>query len=272
MAQRKRALGKLLTNNFADATREEMREAYAQKFQRPLENDESITDESLRQMLAAAFTQPVVPTAQAPHQDVIPPPRILPARDPAMRTKIPQLNPSGRWDGRMRRCTFRQRHGSPNQQCESVGWNGLVWNILLDTPVDMPWPYYLAALNTLMKDEGSLEVSDWVKQKDKRLMKVVTPRYIKTVNFDDHGDVPGTENLPIDYVDYFQREAERTRVFSKYGRPALVMIHNILHEQLPMTFFRDMSDADIRMAIAVRLGTHYEQILQDEFYEEAQSA
>jgi hypothetical protein len=266
----KRTIGTLIKTEFATANREEMDEAHRTKFGSAPAPDAS--DAEVRATLKSAYCAgiPVPPALQThPHasEEVVASIATLPKIG-----KIPRLNATGPWDGRMRLVTLLPKDGSKVQETESVGWNGIQWTILCGVPTKMPWPYYQSLINTELLDDGSLAVSEWHPTKDKRLKKVVTPTYTKTINYIDHGDVPGTENLPQDYADYFRREAVRTGCFKAFQRPALVMVHNYLFEPMGMGFFRDMRDEDIRIKIASCLGPDIEAILQNELYAEAASA
>lgn len=263
---RPRTVGTLLKTAFVDATRHEMEAAYDIKFGHT--PAPSLSDDELRAELVKAFTP-----GETGHVGTARP--LAHQRTPdapinhGTRGRIPNLAPTGRWDGRMRRVTFLQQDGSPKQEVQPVGWDGVIWNIPLNTPVDMPWPYWEAAQQTAVRDEGSDAVTKWVSTPDGRLEKHVTPSVKPTVRWIDHGDVPGTEDLPTSYFDFFRREAQRTHCFAGMNRPALVMVYNKLHEAQPMWYFRDMRDEDIRMKIAMTLGTDIEAILQDELYVEA---
>jgi hypothetical protein len=255
-----RSIGTLLITKFEDATRKEMDKAYEQKFQ--IDAPPSLTDAELRHELVKAYN------VVAPQEREAPATPISHGQAPKG-MKMPQLNATGRWDGRMRRVTFLPQDGSKKQETQPVGWDGIIWVIKLGEPVDMPWPFWEAARNTILKDDGSEEVSKWHHTPDGRLEKHITPSYRKTVNYIDHGDVPGTEDLPIGYADFFHREAVKTQCFKTFNRAALVMVFNKLHEPQPMWYFRDMRDDDIRMRIAMTLGTDVESVLQDTMYEEA---
>lgn len=257
MANR-RSIGNLLKNNFADAARSEMDAAHDLKF--AAEDRVALSDEDLRAKLRKAFLGSQHPGASEPT------PRNLALGN---LNKVPNLRSTGQWDGRMRLVTFNQQHGSPLQEVQPVGWDGVIWNIPLGQAVQMPYPYWRSAQNTLSTDHGSDAVTQWEKTRDGRLVKVTTPKTTPTLNYVDHGDVPGTEDLPEDYVDFFQREAKRTNLFKGYKRPVLFGIYNTLMPPLPMSAFRDMSDDDIRVDIAQTLGTEYVTMLQNEMYAEA---
>lgn len=263
---RPRTVGTLIKNEFADATRHEMESAYDMKFGHDPSN--SLTDDELRVELIKAYTSADgrISTVKPPtaHDQTAEPIATSPRNN-----RVPNLSNTGKWEGRMRRVTFLQQDGSKKQEVQSVGWNGIIWNIPLNTPVDMPWPYWESAQHTGIKDEGSEAVTKWVNTPDGRLEKHVTPVTRATVRWVDHGDTPGTEDLPKDYVDFFRREAEKTNCFSGFNRSGLVMVYNKLHDAQPMWYFRDMRDEDIRMKIAMTLGTDIETILQDQLYAEA---
>lgn len=274
----KRTIGTLIKTAFANATREEMNEAFTTKF--PGNAPPSLSDDELRAELVKAYApSPVPPGHDAP---VVAPIHAGVPKAPAGLGKIPNLRVSGPWEGRARKMIFRKNlqskySGEPSQ---SLGWNGNIWPVPLNVEVKVPWPYYQSAINTLLWDNGSDAVSEFVQQgKDKRLVKITKPTATQTIDYSDLGDWPGTEDLPIDYVDFFQRKARETGMFKGFGRPVLIMIHNIL--EVPrrnmsgtappegMAFFRDMRDEDIRIAIAEFLGTPFVEMLQNELWEAA---
>lgn len=272
----KRTIGTNIKSGFANASREEMDEAYAAKFgSTPSAN---LTDEAIRAELVKAYAPSPVPPG---HDDPIPAPIHAGVPKQTALGKIPNLRVSGPWEGRCRKMIFRKNMQSKysGEPAQSLGWNGHIWPVPLNVEVKVPWPYYQSAINTKLWDNGSDEVTEWVRTKDKRLEKHVTPKAIETIDYSDLGDWPGTENLPIDYVDFFQRKARETQMFKGFGRPVLIMIHGIL--EVPrrnmsgtappegMAFFRDMRDEDIRIAIAEFLGTPYVNMLQDELWDAA---
>lgn len=259
---RPRTVGTLIKNNFDDATRHELELAHDMKFGSP--PSQSMTEDELREVVRTGYVQQGTAKPPQSHDATV-----EPVSQPRSRGRVPNLGTTGEWEGRKRRVTFHQQDGSKLQQVQPVGWNGIIWQIPLETPVDMPWPYWESAQRTGVRDEGSEQVTKWVNTPDGRLEKHVTPVVKPTLRYTDHGDVPGTEDLPTSYWDFFHREAVRTNCFANLNRSGLVMVYNKLHEAQPMWFFRDMRDEDIRMKIAMTLGTDIEEILQNELYEEA---
>lgn len=273
----KRTIGTLIKTGFVNATREEMNDAYAAKFgAAPSAN---LPDEAVRNDLAKAYAPSPVPPGH--DEPVVAPIHVGVAKAPQGLGKIPNLRVSGPWEGRCRKMIFRKNlqskySGEPSQ---SLGWNGHIWPVPLNVEVKVPWPYYQSAINTKLWDTGSDDVSEFVKTKDGRLEKHITPKAKETIDYSDLGDWPGTENLPIDYVDFFQRKAKETGMFKAFQRPVLIMIFNLL--EVPrrnmngtappegMAFFRDMRDEDIRIAIAEFLGTPFVEMLQNELWEAA---
>lgn len=276
----KRTIGTLIKSKFAGASREEMNEAYhGKRGQTPAP---SLTDDEVRAELIVAFglgesTSPVPPG----HNDPVAAPihAGVPRQTPIGR--IPNLRQSGIWEGRCRKMIFRKVEQAKEQGAQPLGWNGMIWNVPLDVEVRVPWPYYQSAIHTKLWDTGSDDVTEWVKLPGTKgkLEKHTRPVARETLNFTDLGDWPGTEGLPHDYVDFFQRKAKETDMFKGFGRPILIMIHGIL--EVPrrnmsgtapaegLAFFRDMRDEDIRIDIAQFLGTPYVEMLQNELWEAA---
>jgi len=258
----KRSIGNLLKNNFIDATRAELIDAHTLLL--GTAPTESFTDEELRTVVQGSREQrsePRVATMQPPQPEGEP--------TPVKAKGIPNLGTTGKWGGRMRRVTLQKRTDTQEEYCQPVGWNGLIWNVPVGVPVDMPYPWFNSMVNTKLKDEGSDAVSEFVKVPGTKgkVVKVITPTVKDTIPFIDHGDVPGTENLPTSYFDFFTREAKATECFKNKTRSALIGIHNILFEQMPMFAFRDMTNHDIRLKIAMALGGDIEDIMRDEQYD-----
>lgn len=257
----------LLADEFRSADREQLDKAHEIKFKYA---SPAISDEELRIRLVTAFqadAEGLIETALPPsHYD----------RTPSQKmagNKIPNLRPTGKWEGRMRRVTIRKKDQESKSGAFKVGWEGVLWAIAYDTPVDMPWPYWQSLKNTDFLDDRSLNVTKFDHAEDGQLIVTRTPRWIKTVMYDDFGDVPGTENLPESYFDFYLKEARRTNCFEGFSRQALMMIHNTLIEPKKVAFdavyFRDMKDVDIRLAIAQVMGPEILDMMNNAVYDDA---
>ena len=272
MPRRAFNLAKLRSTGFEDASRYELDKAFELKFGRvPPKNQD---DFSLRDELVKAWTVAEGeddPTAQ-PLPTSLPKPPTAAALAKVF-GKLPNLKSTGKWDGRARRVTIHKTDQMSKSTGYKVGYEGILWTIAYDKTVDMPWPYWQSLKNTDLLDDCSEEVTEWVKTEDGRMEAHRTPRWIRTVNFTDHGDVPGTENLPEDFSMFFRSEAKKTKCFEGFSRAALTMIHNILIEPRNKPFnaeyFGKMEDIDIRIAIAQVLGPSVEELLMNEVYAES---
>ena len=224
---------------------------------------EGLDDEQLRQECRRAFSMnaPIAATGTPE------PPAV--GASPIRPKGIPNLGSTGKWEGRKRLVTIIKRDNTKQDYAQPVGWDGVIWNVPVGVPVEMPWPYWESLKNTKLLDSGSDAVSKWERGQDGRMFKIVTPTLTDTIRHIDHGDVPGTEELPTSYWDFFFHEARKTNCFYGKSRSMLVHVHNILMEPKPMTFYRDMKDDDIRLAIAQSLGTEIENVLQSQMYAEA---
>lgn len=262
-------LRQLIDSNFEGASDYELNKAHEIKFN----TSAPVMDSGeLRAKLVKAFKpdeEGAVTTAQPPSSgDKRPPQRIGGG-------KVPNLKPSGRWEGRMRRVTIHKSDEKSGSGAYTVGWEGHLWRIAYEQTVDMPWPYWQSLLNTDFIDDRSEAVTKWEHDQEGRLICTRTSRRLRTVRYTDHGDVPGTEELPESYADFYRREALRTNCFAGFQRAALMMIHNTLREPrgkhyneeaFNAAFFRDMKDIDIRIRIAEALGPDIESIMTDESY------
>lgn len=269
---RKFNLATLVQTQFSEASREEMDKAYEIKkgHASPM-----IDDEALRIALVAMY-QPeeesgaVATTLPPSHGDPVQKQRVGANR-------IPNLRPTGPWEGRKRRVTLLKPDEHTRSGAKRIGWEGVLWTIKYDEPVDMPWPYWQALLNTDFLDDRSEKVTKWDHDEEGRLTCERTSRKMVTIPRIDHGDVPGTEHLPVDYSDYFRREAIRTHCFRGYSKSALMTIHNMLIEprgktstgqpvQFDTVYFQHMTDVDIRIAISKPLGPEISSIMDDESF------
>jgi hypothetical protein len=276
----KRTIGTLIKAKFQGATREEMNEAYHGK--RGQSPAPSLTDDELRAELIVAYGLGETPSPVPPGHTA---PVAAPIHAGVARTsplgKIPNLRQTGPWEGRKHHMIFHKVEQAKQQGAQPLGWNGMIWNVPLDVLVEVPEPYYHSAINTKLWDTGSDDVVTWVQIPGSKgkLEKHTTPTARDTLNFEYRGIVPGTEDLPHDYVDFFQRKARETQMFKGFGRPVLIMIFDLL--EVPRrnmsgiappeghAFFRDMRDEDIRISIAQFLGTDYAEMLQNELWEAA---
>jgi hypothetical protein len=273
MPRRAFNLAKLRSTGFEDASRYELDKAFELKFGRvPPTNQD---DFSLRDELIKAFTvaegedlttaQPLPTASEKPS---------VPSALAKVFGKVPNLKSTGRWDGRKRRVTIHKSDEMSKSTGYKVGYDGILWTVAFDQTVDMPWPYWQSLDHTALLDDCSMEVTKWIKDDEGKIIDIQrTPRWIKTVNYTDHGDTPGTENLPEDYSMFFRGEAAKNRCFEGFPRVALTMIHNILIEPKDKPFnaeyFGKMEDIDIRIAIAQVLGPSVEELLMNEVYAES---
>ena len=290
----KRSYDELLACNFKSARLSELNEAGREKFGKTWRNVDTIQDAlaALRNGVMPSAVVPVAaPQSAAPARDVqsftdiigereappeLEPTTIPPGSDFKMTTvtaagigRLPNLGSVGKWQGRMRRVTIHKMDQMSGSEALQVGWDGVIWTIAYEQTVDMPWPYWESLRNTDFIDDRSEKVTEWVRDDEKRLFAVRTPRRIPTVSYTDHGDVPGTEAFPRDYTEYFRNIALKSQCFGGYNRAALVTVYNIVIERRDAEFFRSMSDYDIRVAIASRLGPDVERLMMDVVFEQA---
>lgn len=295
-APKKRTIGVLLKSKFSDATHDELVESFTAKFNLPPPGE--LTDEMLRIRLCNAYSLNPAPEeggalpsqhkSQGQGPSINPPGHNDPTPAPTLMVGVPRETPlgpipnltlgKGKWGGRVRLVTFHAKPGS-KQETQPLWCNCVYWCAPLGQMLEVPYPFWNVANNCKLWDTGSDDVSEFIKQKDGRLLKVTTPRAQETVFYTDHGDKPGTEDLPDSLADFYQRAALKTHMFRNFKRPVLIMIHDALEvprdsapgESPPagMTYFRDMKDEDIRIRIAQTLGTPFENMLQNELWDAA---
>lgn len=188
---------------------------------------------------------------------------------PSLR-KLPNLygNGNGKWEGRQRRVTYQARSPTDGEQVITARWEELKQDLISGVPTDMPWPLYMNAFNAVdihFEKVHDLEKSGKYKG---RLITTEVETTTKKYLIQDLGDVPGTEDLPESFYDYFCKIAKQTNMFAKVARPLLLKVHGILYETRSMKEFLGVTDQDIRVEIAVRLGPEYEEMMQAELYGE----
>lgn len=197
-----------------------------------------------------------------------------PAPEPKTATvgRIPNLGPSGKWEGRMRRVKILNPDKNSEKKTVSLAWEGRPWDVLYDTVVDMPWPYWCQLKDAVHRDESSVDVVDWVKDKKGRLSKIVTPVEYPVHNYQDMGDVPGTEDLPESYFDFFKRRAAATDCFRDLRIPMLLLIYERLYDGPPVDRRYNPVQLDaitLRLRIAERLGPEFVTQLNTEMFDAA---
>lgn len=187
--------------------------------------------------------------------------------------RIPNLSPSGEWEGRKRRVTVHNQHPDSLSGAFTIGWEGMTWTVAYDKPVDMPWPYWEALKNAKRIDRDSTKAVKWEKDEATgQLQKVVTPIITQVYSFSDHGDVPGTEKKPESYLHFFQEAARRTAVFKDSPAPVLLLIYQRLFDGLPTDRNHNPVQLDrvsLRVRLAERLGTEFVNLINEEIYSAA---
>lgn len=203
-------------------------------------------------------------------REMSPPPPEEPKK--AMVGRIPNLGPSGKWEGRMRRVKILNPDKNSEKKTVSLAWEGRPWDVLYDTVVDMPWPYWCQLKDAVQRDESSVDVVEWVKDKKGRLSKIVTPVEYPVHNYQDLGDVPGTEDLPESYFDFFKRRAAATDCFRDLRIPMLLLIYERLYDGPPVDRRYNPVQLDaitLRLRIAERLGPEFVTQLNTEMFDAA---
>lgn len=189
---------------------------------------------------------------------------------PSLR-KLPNLfgNGNGKWEGRMRRVVFQPRSTTEGDQVITARWEELKQDLIAGVPTDMPWPLYMNVLNA--EDIHFEKVHDLEKTGKYKGRLITTEVETKSKKYliQDLGDVPGTEHLPESFYDYFCKIAKQTNMFRNVARPLLLKVHGILYEIRSMKDFLGVTDQDIRVEIAMRLGPQFEEMMQSELYGEA---
>lgn len=255
-------LDALKAKNFVDAPRTHVEKAYILLTGEPAESIEGRDLEELRATCQSLNTLDAI-RQSAPVEE--PPARAVVGR-------IPNLGPSGKWEGRMRRVMVIDPNPESEKKTVSVAWEGRTWDFAYGGAVDMPWPYWNALKDAVARDEASVNVTEWVRDKKGRVTKVTTPTERPVHNYQDMGDVPGTEDLPESYFDFFQRRAKDTECFRELKIPMLLLIHERLYDGPPMDRKFNLVQLDaitLRLKIAERLGPQFVAQINSEMFEAA---
>lgn len=184
--------------------------------------------------------------------------------------KMPNLGPNGEWGGLWMGLVWTKRNADDLEEAIVARWETRIQYLLPNEKTYMPWPLYKAFIDAVDRKI----VKEWSHDNRKELPShmrgmlvceestVVTPKYILT----DLGAKPGTENLPRDYFDHFQRVAAKTQMFKGVSRTLLLRVHAILFGEAPITSLVGVSDTDLRVKIAVSLGPIYEHMMDEELH------
>lgn len=252
----------LKAKNFVGAPRTHVEKAYILLTGEPAESIEGRDLEELRATCQSLNTLDAIRTA-APAPEV---PKL------SVVGRIPNLGPTGKWEGRMRRVMVVDPNPDSEKKTVSVAWEGRPWDFAYGVAVDMPWPYWSALKDAVARDEASVNVTEWERDKKGRVKKVTTPTERPVHNYQDLGDVPGTENLPESYFDFFRRRARDTSCFRTLQIPMLLLIHERLYDGPPMDrqYKNVQLDAiTLRLKLAERLGPEFVSQINSEMFEAA---
>lgn len=186
---------------------------------------------------------------------------------PAELRKMPNLSGNGVWEGKKRRIMYTRQTQAKYEDALPVRWEESFFQLPHGKAVDVPYPFYHSVLSatdvsftTEIVDDKGPGVPRGAKYVEKR--DTSQPKY----NIQDFGDTPGTEHLPENYGDFFRQVARKTNMLKGVARAWLLRIHTILFGVTPITELVHVSDEDIRLKIATRLGPEFEQLMADELY------
>lgn len=202
----------------------------------------------------------VVETAKAAGAAILPQPRV------GRLGRIPNLSSSGKWEGRKRRVQFALADNP--EGTITIRWEEQKWTIQTPDIVDMPWPYWQRVLTSVHVDDRSNKARKFKHDDDGKLYVITKPKKKATYNFVDLGDVPGMENLPLSYWDFFRTEALKkgNDCFKAFGRTALVMIYNKLTDVQSSKFYDGKDNTTLRRLIAEILDPSLVELLDEEAY------
>lgn len=183
--------------------------------------------------------------------------------------RIPNLIPNAQWEGRRRRVVAMNRDPESEKETFTLIYEGMPWDVRYGETVDMPWPYWEILRNAVVRDEASDKVTTWERGK-KGWNKITKPVERALEHYIDHGDTPGTENLPTSYFDFFQQRARATSCFRELKIPMLLMIYERLYDNPPLDKEHRPVQLDaiqLRVKIAQKLGPDLVTQLNSEMFE-----
>lgn len=181
--------------------------------------------------------------------------------------RIPNLSSTGRWEGRRRRVQFALADNP--EGTITLGWDAnQKWTIQTPDIIDMPWPYWQRVVTAIHVDDKSNKARRFKHDDDGKLYVITKPKKKALYQFVDLGDVPGTENLPLSYWDFFRKEGLKNFCFRGFGRSALVMIYNKLTDVQSSKFYDGKDNAVLRRLIAEILDPSLTQLMDEEAYEQ----
>ncbi len=181
--------------------------------------------------------------------------------------KMPNLSGNGKWEGRMRRVQYNRSTPAKYEDALPVRWEESFIQLKHGVVTDIPYPFYhniMSAINIDLTTEIVEVKAHGVPRGTKQLE--ISESISKKYNINDLGDTPGTEHLPENYGDFFRQVARKTSMLKGISRAWLLKIHTILFGVTPITELVHVSDQDIRLKIATRLGPEFEQLMADELY------
>ena len=209
----------------------------------------------------------------APRETVAEPSNVTPITaaksKPVSLLRLPNLSGNGKWEGRMRRIKYIPRNRDDGEQVVVCRWEEMKQDVIADQEQDLPWPIFMNfcdAVDIKFWKEHDLDPGKKDPRMKGRLVTIEHEEVTKKYTFVDMGDVPGTEDLPESYFDYFQRVAKQTNMLRDVTRALILKVHAILFGVKPMTAFVGVTDQDLRVQIAVSLGPDYENMMQEELY------
>lgn len=158
----------------------------------------------------------------------------------------PNLTPQGVWGGRRQRVILSRGPLDMNHRNKAITWEGITRAFPYDEMVDMPLPWF-----NVMKDAVNAHITQKkVHDDDDNLIgmqKVETPYNVH--QYRDLGPTPGTEDLPGDLCEFWQREGKRTKYFAGYSRSALIAIRGDFVGSVGMAFYKDLTTEEIRFDV-----------------------
>ena len=263
MGREKFDLDAMKANGFATTDRRYLEKAHNILLGYDAESNEP--DDLIRQRLRDTVGANVTPTPVVTplHKDTV--------EEPIDLRVMPNLTGNGKWDGRMRRVTYIKSDPNSQEDVITCRWEEVKQDLINGKPTDLLWPLWENLKNSVditLEKEFDFEKSG--KNKGRLMVSEKTtmkPKY----TYVDHGDVPGTEGKPEDYLRYFWRVARKTNMFKGVSRALILRVHTILFGPQPITSFVGVTDQDLRLKIAVSLGPEFEKMMHEELYGDALS-
>jgi hypothetical protein len=163
----------------------------------------------------------------------------------------PNLTSDGVWGGRCRDVTIHRNDETKKDKGLYLGWENMRRYYFFGIRSTLPYPLYEILKNAVGAISNERDMAD----EEGRISTHREWQDQQKHPYTDHGDTPGTENLPRHMIDYYQGLAARMGNFAGFNRRKLAAIMADLHGKERAAFLmKDKTDEEVLFAIHAHLG------------------